>query len=342
MARHAAFLRLAHVWYERCQIQPGEKVVIATDSGSESRTTEAFFQTALAMGADANLAYFQRPSLPFSDVPEVVEKVMLEADFIHALLSFSWSYSPSRARVIRKIQTTGQGRMTWGGGHPMFLEVPPDERVIERTKRAANMLDAAKKIRITSALGTDMEWRRGDPNKLLMLRHGGDCDRPGRIGSLNGGIAYSADPGSANGVFYLNGGVEPIDSLGTRPWMIEDPVRVEVVGGRIVQIATSTREGQRVSEWFRSFNDSAMYEFVHTNLGLDHRARFGHVEGRLSHSHSAWGGILLAFGRNYNPLFGMEHLAPGHIDLFLKHHNYFVDERQVMENGTYTDASGLA
>lgn len=342
MAQDGAFLRLASVWYERCQIQPGERVVIAADSGSDPRAKEAFFTTALAIGADATLAYFQRPSRPFSDVPDVVEKAMLEADFIHQLLSFAWSYSHSRARVIRKIQATGQGRMTWGGGHPMFLEVPPDERVIERTKRAANMLDAAKEIRITSALGTDMKWRRGDPNKLLMLRHGGDCDRPGRIGSLNGGIAYSADPGSANGVFYLNGGVEPVDSVGTRPWMIEDPVRVEVEGGRIVQIDTGTREGRRVSEWFRSFNDPAMYEFVHTNLGLDHRARFGPVEGRLSHSHSAWGGILLAFGRNYNPLFGMEHLAPGHVDLFLKHHNYFIDGRQVMENGTYADASGLA
>lgn len=336
------FFRLGELWYDRCRLQQGEKVVILADSGTYPHAVDAFFSVALSRGTDAVLARFPRPRQPFSDVPSAIERALLDADFIHQLLSFVWSCSPSRARVIRKIQTTGQGRMTWGGNESTHLEVPPDERVIERTLQAAKLIDGAREIRITSQLGTDLRWRRGDPTKQPVLRHGGDIDQPGRIGSLNGGIAYSAEEGSANGVAYVNGGVEPIDAAGTPAWMLGEPVRIEVARGRIAKIDSGGRDGRRLAQWFEAINDNSMLDFVHTNLGLDHRARFREVQGGLSHSHSAWGGILLAFGRNVNPLFGLEHLAPGHVDLFLKSHNYFIDGRQIMTNGQYTEDSGLA
>ena len=114
--RHADFYALASTWYQRCNISPDETVLIAADSGTDQRAVDAFFSVASSMGAEAVIAMCQRRGQPFTDVPQVVEEAMLEADFIHQLTTWPWSYSESRARVIRKIQTTGEGRMTWYGG----------------------------------------------------------------------------------------------------------------------------------------------------------------------------------------------------------------------------------
>ena len=341
-SREADFFALASAWYERCNISPGEKVLIGADSGTDQRAVDAFFSVAVSMGAEAIVAMCQRRSKPFTDVPEVVEKAMLEADFIHQLFSWLWSYSESRATVIRKIQTTGEGRMTWGGGRLEHLRTPPNERVIERTKIVTEMLNGAEEIRITSDLGTDFSFKRGDPEKYLMLRHGGDCDKPGRIGGLQGGIAYMGEEGSANGVLYVNGAQEAYDQYGSVSRMLGEPVKLEIEDGYIVDIDASTRDGKRLAEWFKSFNDPEMYMFIHTNIGLDHRAALRARPGGVTYSHSAWGCIITAFGMNYNPLFGMTHKAPGHIDLMTKGVNYFIDGQRILKDGVPTEESGLA
>jgi hypothetical protein len=340
--RYAEFYALAGAWYKRCNISPGETVLIAADSGTDERATNAFFSVASSMGAEAVVAMCQRRGQPFSDVPKVVEEAMLEADFIHQLTTWAWSYSESRARVIRKIRATGEGRMTWNGGRLEHLRTPPDERVIERTKQVTDLLNQATEVRITSALGTDLSFKRGDPKHYPVLRHGGDCDRPGRIGSLAGGIAYMGEEGSANGVLYVNGAQEAYDGLGSVAQMLEDVVKLEIENGYIVNIDTSNRDGKRLDAWLKSFDDPEMYMFIHTNIGLDHRAALRARPGGVTYSHSAWGCIITAFGMNYNPLFGMSHKAPAHLDLMTTGVNYFIDGTQVLRDGVPTEEAGLA
>ena len=340
--RYADFYALASAWYKRCNIKPGETVLIAADSGTDQRATDAFFSVASSLGAEAVVAMCQRRGKPFTGVPKVVEEAMLEADFIHQLTTWVWSYSESRARVIRKIQTTGEGRMTWYGGRLEHLRTPPDERVIERTKRVTQLLNEATDIRITSDLGTDLSFERGAPEKYPVLRHGGDCDRPGRIGSLAGGIAYMGQEGSANGVLYVNGAQEANDQFGSVSQMFEDVVKLEIENGYIVDIDTGSRDGRRLDAWFKSFNDPEMYMFIHTNIGLDHRAALRARPGGVTYSHSAWGCIITAFGMNYNPLFGMSHTASAHLDLMTTGVNYFIDGTQVLRDGVPTEEAGLA
>jgi len=340
--RSSDFFALASAWYQRCNISPGEKVLIGADSGTDRRAVDAFFSVAVSMGAEAIVAMCQRRNKPFTGVPEVIEKAMLEADFIHQLFTWVWSYSESRGRVIRKIQTTGEGRMTWGGGKLEHLRTPPDERVIERTKIVTKMLNEATDIRITSDLGTDFSFKRGDTEKHPVLRHGSDCDKPGRIGSLVGGIAYMGDETSANGVLIVNGAQEAYDHFGSVSQMLDDSVKLEVKDGYIVDVDTSSRDGKRLDAWFKSFNDPEIYAFIHTNVGLDHRAALRARPGGVTYSHSAWGCIITAFGMNDNPLFGMTHRAPGHLDLMTTGVNYFIDGKQILKNGVPTEEAGLA
>ena len=340
--QYADFYALAGAWYRRCNISSGETVLIAADSGTDERAINAFFSVASSMGAEAVVAMCQRRGQPFSDVPKVVEEAMLEADFIHQLTTWAWSYSESRARVIRKIRATGEGRMTWNGGRVEHLHTPPDERVIERTKRVTDLLNAASEVRITSDLGTDLSFKRGDPAHYPVLRHGGDCDQPGRIGSLAGGIAYMGEEGSANGVLYVNGGQEAYDGFGSLSKMLEDVIKLEIENGYIVNIDTGTREGKRLDAWLKSFNSPEMYMFIHTNIGLDHRAALRARPGGVTNSHSAWGCIITAFGMNYNPLFGMSHKAPAHLDLMTTGVDYFIDGTQVLRDGVPTEEAGPA
>jgi hypothetical protein len=85
-----------------------------------------------------------------------------------------------------------------------------------------------------------------------------------------------------------------------------------------------------------------MYMFIHTNIGLDHRAALRARPGGVTYSHSAWGCIITAFGMNYNPLFGMSHKAPAHLDLMTTGVNYFIDGTQVLRDGVPTEEAGLA
>ena len=82
--------------------------------------------------------------------------------------------------------------------------------------------------------------------------------------------------------------------------------------------------------------------FIHTNIGLDHRAALRARPGGVTYSHSAWGCIITAFGMNYNPLFGMSHKAPAHLDLMTTGANYVIDRTQVLRDGVPTDEAGLA
>ncbi len=45
---------------------------------------------------------------------------------------------------------------------------------------------------------------------------------------------------------------------------------------------------------------------------------------------------------NYNPLFGMSHKAPAHLDLMTTGVNYVIDGTQVLRDGVPTDEAGLA
>src|SRR5207244_2634425 len=107
----------------------------------------------------------------------------------------------------------------------------------------------------TSALGTDLVVRRGDPKKLVSFAP------PGQV-------AFAPPEDGIDGVVYYQGGFR-IQAPEVIRRMVYQPVRLVVKKGKLVEISRDSETGIMLDDWFRSHRDPNSYQFAHINLGLD-------------------------------------------------------------------------
>jgi len=111
--------------------------------------------------------------------------------------------------------------------------------------------------------------------------------------------------------------------------------------GRIVHISRDTEQGAFLSDWFRSWEDPAVYYIDHLNVGVDHRVRLEFLDNLALHYN--YGGILIGFGISFSSFRGDPGVfrANAHMDMQLTGATLFFDERPIIVDGEFTRESGL-
>ena len=347
---HVELYAAAKARFDYHKVKADESVLIIADTGTYKPLLAAVYTAAVATGADVTLLKLKAREQPFNwEIPGMVEQAIYNADFTFTLLSQGWFYNASSERVRGHMRTTGKRMTGWNGGKiavPHFMAcLPGNPEVTERSQILAKMLHEVKMIRVTSRLGTHVIMERGDPQTQLMNNREGQVNYSPLSLESRLAIAKGEHPPThevMSGTMMFQGAYSThCPGPGSLQGMVRLPVRIEIDRGRIVHIARDTEQGIFISDWFRSWEDPAVYYIDHLNIGTDHRINLENLDGLSTHHN--YGGLLFGFGVSFSSNRGDPGVfrANAHIELHLTGATLYFDDQPIIVDGEFTRESGL-
>jgi leucyl aminopeptidase (aminopeptidase T) len=204
-------------------VKPGEAVAVVTDPGRSPRIAEAFMAALRVAGAEAVLlTMFVRDGK--REPPEAVQAALERVQVIITPTTISMTYSDTllaarrRGARVMTMPLINEAIFARAGG------VDPDE-IVRLTEATARRLGAARTLRLTSPLGTDLHVTLGGhPPEFI----DGVCRNPGDYDQVPAGVA-SVLAAATEGVMVADASVSQVGTPTT-------PIRFEVRDSRIVAI----------------------------------------------------------------------------------------------------------
>ena len=304
------------------RVKPGENVVIACDT-NKMRIAEALAAAAYAVGGVPTIAAFPPTGAHGAQVPKAVVGACARSDVF--FLPTSWSMTHTDARV-EAIQNGARGStmcevtedcLCTGGIQGDYEE---NDRVAHKI---GDILSVAKKIRMTSTSGTDLE---AEITNRPVQYETGLFREPGQFAALpNSEVNISPIEGTTEGIIVGN-----VRLMGYGI-IREEPVTIEVKDGEVKKII-GAKAADYLKETLKSFNDPSVYNLAEFAIGLNPacRAYATNLEdlGKLGFGHHG-------IGSNY--AIGGDVLAPCHIDIIYSDVNLEIDGKVVLEQGKVLD-----
>jgi leucyl aminopeptidase (aminopeptidase T) len=269
------------IYRQICNLQPGTKVLIISDSRTPRHVVTVFMGLAMAMGAVVSTSEnFLAP--PPADQPAFTWNPMLQAAAREAdlIVDFAVGYAPFMAEAIERgarVLSPGDGT----GGHHIeetlirtMLEVDLDQLRREATA-ISRKLSEASEIHMTSEEGTDfrvnIEGLKGVASHEFLW----DYEKGTKI------LDWSSLPPAAPGIVlpkFAGDGVVAADGFflySDVHQFPDSPVFLTFERGRIVDIKGEDRLlTSKLKRWLDGVaGDTGRFGPVHFNLGLNPRAR---------------------------------------------------------------------
>ena len=125
----------------------------------------------------------------------------------------------------------------------------------------------------------------------------------------------------------------PLSLLPQHTFITPEPIRTELVDGRMVKIEDDNEHANLFIRWIEQFDDDRVYQFAHVGAGVDHRVDLGVVD--VTAWESLLGAVVVGVGASSGVGLQGGAYALGHMDATLMESNLFVDGRPVIETGRY-------
>lgn len=153
--------------------------------------------------------------------------------------------------------------------HPEALaRLVPDTRLEPKVKAAVKRCREARRMRVTSAAGTDLEVNLEGARTVGVW---GWCDRPGTVAHWPGGVVVSFPrAGTVSGVLALDRG----DINLTFKRYLTEAVRLTLVDDHVTAIEGTGVEAELMRRYLAAWDDPAAYAVSHVGFGMNPRARY--------------------------------------------------------------------
>ncbi len=296
-------------------VAPGETFLVVADRPNRA-TGEALLEAGLARGADASLVVIEQRKAHAEDPPRPVALALLEADA--AVLATIFSLSNSEAR--RRATAAGTRVISLPGCRDQTLVSGAIEADFERLKPIVQalgvILSTGRKMHVTNPAGTDL---------AITL-----CGRPSvdqtAMAPVRG--SWAPAPNVETAVGPCQTGVEGrlvVDGAVIPGGIPSRPVTVTLEAGRIRGIEGG-EDADRLRKLLADFQSPAMYQAVEVGIGLNPFSRIG--RGLMAEDESQFGTLHLGFGEGRT--FGLDVIAPSHVDLVIRQPVVHVDGREIV------------
>ncbi|HUK50630.1 MAG TPA: hypothetical protein VLV18_06295 [Terriglobales bacterium] len=317
---------------ELFKLKTGETIIITADTESDRRSIDAVATAAFAVGARPMVVWLASPlgvgkaadsMLPLEPLTAALKATDAWAEFNNKYLLYSTPFETavrenkrlrylnlSGMNVDMLVRTIGRVDMETLGEFQGLL---------------AGMLRAARKIRLTSPAGEDveMEFDPGAP----VVNDVGYADTPGAhflSGQLTAGYSRSI-----NGTIVFDGSITPPIGL------VKEPVRLQVEKGMVKSVEGGP-DSLTLNDWLRSFNDSNMLRIAHLSFGLNPGAK---LTGNIVEDERVWGCTEWGLGyvgpdltKDCKPI-----PAPSHTDGICLNTSVWLDGKQIFDKGVVVE-----
>jgi len=309
------------------KVRDGEEVVITMDTGSDLQVATAIAQASVING--------DKPLIVLRNEASVVGKAMdrfIPVKTLSAVLSNAdvW-VSLDRSYLIystpyEKAMEVGRARYMELSGFNQDMLVRLVGRVniqaiYELQRRLARITSRVRRMRITTELGTDVEFEN-DLNRPVLVE--GEVNGPGEY-MLFGQVDWAPIEGSINGVVVIDGMIWPPIGI------LKSPVRLRIKDGRITEVGGNP-EARILERWLKSFNDEKMFMTAHVTYGCHPNAR---LSENIVESERVWGAVVWGFGSQSSTFRGRLGLASSHVDAVMLDSTIYGDGELIVKNGEF-------
>ncbi len=318
-----ALARGARVLVETCAgVQPGERLLIVTDTGRPFAVAEAIARAGERAGATV-VTTIMPAGRTGQEPPDPVRGAMLAADVILAPVSGSLFHTEAArmaaergARLLSVTEATDE-LLIDGACLADFAAVAP---IAERVRQLLSAADAAHVI---APGGTDLRLSLAGREGMAVT---GMAREPGVRTGWPDIEAYSAPvEGTAEGIVV-------IDASGSGIGLAREPIRMEVAAGRVTRIEGGS-QAREVERSLREANHAGAFVIAELGIGLNPAAL---VRGHIIEDEGVYGTAHIALGNNTN-FVGGQNWAPIHFDYVFREPTVTLDGRALMTDGVLED-----
>ena len=153
--------------------------------------------------------------------------------------------------------------------HPEALErMMPDSALENTVRAAAKMLRGAKRMRVTSPAGTDLDVAMAGASTVGVW---GWTEKPGTLAHWPGGLVVSfPKSGTVNGTLVLDRG----DINLTFKRYLEAPVRLQLEADYVTRIEGKGTDAEMMRTYLAAWGERDAYAVSHVGFGLNRKARY--------------------------------------------------------------------
>jgi diguanylate cyclase (GGDEF)-like protein/PAS domain S-box-containing protein len=300
--------RVVELVLKRCfGHREGETLCVVTDVPMAA-LGRAVADAAVRLGVETAWVGMAARTVDGEEPPPAVAAAFEAADLALLLTSRSLSHTEARRRASRS--GTRMASMPGADGARLERLLDIDYAALQRDcRQAAGVLAGAKRIRLVTPAGTDLECEIDGRPPLL---DAGLFLEPGAFGNLPAGeVAVAPLEGRTNGVVVVDGSLAGAGR-------VAEPFRVVIRDGRVVEAGHPALRAA-----IERYGPAAAV-LAELGIGLNPRAQ---VVGNILEDEKARWTAHVAFGDNTG--FGGTNRAPVHLDAVLLRPRLVVDGREV-------------
>jgi len=214
--------------------------------------------------------------------------------------------------------------------HPEALErMMPDSALENTVRAAAKMLRGAKRMRVTSPAGTDLDVAMAGASTVGVW---GWTEKPGTLAHWPGGLVVSfPKSGTVNGTLVLDRG----DINLTFKRYLEAPVRLALDADYVTRIEGKGTDAEMMRAYLAAWGEREAYAVSHVGFGLNRKARYEALamydrrDTNGTELRAVAGNFLFSTGANE---FAGRYTA-GHFDIPVMGTTIVVDDMEVVRAG---------
>lgn len=329
------FTEMCREELELCGIGDGSTVAVLSQGNQRADYVDAFLDASRELGAtafnvrlpaaDTTLdgeegvwAVGETPLAHNRPAIEALKNVDLVVDTVFLL------FSPEQI----EIQESGTRILLCVEPVEHIRAMQPSARLRERVERGAEILSAAKTLRVTNKAGTEVTYQLG---AYPVMTQYGYTDTPGRWDHWPSGFLFTggADDGVDGTVV-----IAPGDIIFPFKSYVQTPITLTIEAGNITAIDGGV-DADLLREYMASFDDPDAYGISHIGWGMLETAQWSILahdrRGMGMHGRSFYGNVLFSTGPN-GELGGPNH-TPCHIDIPMRNCTLYLDDTPIVIDG---------
>jgi 2,5-dihydroxypyridine 5,6-dioxygenase len=273
----AKWIELFAELFRRCAVKPGDTAAILSETQSRALNVHLAELALLRLGARPFHLVVPTPRNPHpvpvrstgaSEAIGRLAPVLLalgQAGFVVDCTLEGLMHAPETPEILK----SGARILVISNEHPEALErFAPDDALEAEVRAAAKLLRRAKRMRVTSAAGTDLAI---DLDGAATVGVWGWTDRPGTLAHWPGGLVVSfPKANTVAGTLVLAEG----DVNLTFKRYLAGPVRFTLERDYVTRIEGEGADAEMMRRYLAAWGDREAYAVSHVGFGLNRRARY--------------------------------------------------------------------